>query len=93
MMIDCLFQLCNCRIKSSIDNYAAIAGLHPKGMAWAKVFLLIELYLGGLPADDKRPSVAMSQPTKVVNARRVDVKAIAELAKERQLLASITRFL
>ena len=62
MMIDCLFQFCNGRIKSSTVNYATRAGLHPKGMAWSKLFILIELYSRGLPAEDKNPSAAMSQP-------------------------------
>jgi hypothetical protein len=54
--------------------------------------MLIEVYLGNL-GDDKDKPQAMSKLSKTpVNARNVDEKAIAALAKERELLKVVTEF-
>ena len=98
LLLQCLFSICNGRARSSVDNFAKINGLHPKRHAWAKVFLLLELYLNLLITDSNKADsiAALSQHSctapKVLEARKVDKAAIAELANERNILDLVTKF-
>ena len=95
MLLDCLFHVVNGRVKSTTENYAKIGALHLKKEAWAKIFLLMELYCGSLLVEDKsieNPALSQ-QKNKVVEARRIDKLAIAALAKEKELLSQATHFL
>ena len=92
MAVNCLFHVCNGRVKSSTESYLTIGGLHPKKHPWPKIFFLMDLYLAGI-FDEKETPQAMSQQSPTpVNTRKVDEKAIAELAKERELLDEVTEF-
>ena len=93
MMQDLLFHVCNGRVKSTTENYAKIAELHPKKYAWSKVFMLLETYCGSLLDENKVTTVALSQPTPKVNtAKNVDKNQISELSKEKDLLLEVTAF-
>ena len=101
MTVDCLFQVCNGRVRSATSNFVAIGKLHARKVPWCKVFLLLDLYLSNIPEveSDKGQSgrtaePAMSQQTvnSPVFARKVDDKGIAELAKERKLLDRVAVF-
>ena len=48
MLLDCLFQVCNGRIRTAAKTYSDIQLLHPKGYEWMKICLLIETYCAEL---------------------------------------------
>ena len=56
MLLDCLFQVCNGRVKIVPKTYTEIHNLHPKSYAWPKVFLMVETYCGELLDGEKRPA-------------------------------------
>ena len=103
-LLDCLFHVCNGRVKSSTQNYGTIAGLDPKRYPWSKVFLIMEAYCGYiLVADATAKAKAKSQPApnansqpgtqdRVIPAKEIDINAIAELAKEHTLLDDVSTF-
>ena len=44
MLRDCLFQVCNGRVTTAPKTFADIHGLHIKGHAWPKIFLVVQMY-------------------------------------------------
>ena len=83
MLLDCLFQVCNGRVKTVPKTYTQIHNLHPKSNAWPKVFLMVETYCGELLDAEKgqhRASSHQGPEPKVV--KTLDVKAIKLLSHE-----------
>ena len=85
MLLDCLFQVCNGRVKTAAKTYTEIHKLHPKGHAWPKVFLLVETYCGELLDAEKgqhRVFKHVGPEPKVL--KTLDVKAIKLLSYEKE---------
>ena len=84
MLTDCLFQICNGRIRIAAKAYSDIQSLHPKGFPWMKICLLIETYCAELLNEETGLHRQFSHKGPgPKTAKTLDAKCIRLLAREK----------
>ena len=92
MLRDCLFQVCNGRVKTSTNTYRDIHALHPTAEhSWSKVFILMETYCADLLSEEtgQQKSFKHAGP-QAKTAKAPDAKVLKLLTFEPDLLGEVT---